>query len=150
MEKLSSNSLMCGDWVMVNDVEHIHPLQITEIYMKCGTPYVTLEWNGMPNEDVHDTLTADVDKVLPIPLTKEILEKNGFKVTEDGCTSWRLDVGSTLIKIYGTHDYHLSINIPTNTSAHGFRWLLYDLTIFYVHQLQQAMRIFRIDKKIEL
>lgn len=131
--RLEVSDLMIGDWVDANGHKEVVE-QIERSALK------TNNWAYDWKESV----------IKPIPLTKEILEKNGFKVTEDGCTSWRLDIGSTLIKICGTYDYHLSINIPTNTSAHGFRWLLYDLTIFYVHQLQQAMRIFRINKKIEL
>lgn len=139
--RLEVSDLMNGDLVMVNDVEHTHPLQITEIYMKCGTPYVTLEWNGMPNEDVHDTLTADVDKVLPIPLTAEILEKNEWSqdiysnesydnedierlslwVGEDGKNAWWWHVGCELV-------------IPIN----------------YVHELQHALILCGSDKKIEL
>ncbi len=70
--------LTIGSWVKVNDIEYTHPLQVTEIFKKCGAYYATLYWDGMPDNVNPETLTADVGKVLPIPLTPEILEKNGW------------------------------------------------------------------------
>lgn len=149
--ELRCKDLMIGNWVMVNDIEHAHPLQVAELFMKSGTLYATLYWDGMPYNVNPETLTADVDKVLPIPLTPEILEKNGF-VENRGVTSWKFETDrEDLIDIYGVKDYHLSINIEdTHGSGKGYRWMLNNLTIFYVHQLQHALRLCGIEKTIEL
>ena len=87
----------------------------------------------------------------PIPLTTEILEKNGF-VENRGVTSWKFETDrGDLIDIYGVNEYHLSINIEdTHGSGKGYRWMLDNLTIFYVHQLQHALRLCGITKEIEL
>ena len=87
----------------------------------------------------------------PIPLTTEILEKNGF-VENRGFTSWKFETDrGDLIDIYGVNEYHLSINIEdTHGSGKGYRWMLDNLTIFYVHQLQHALRLCGITKEIEL
>lgn len=148
---MKANELMIGDWVMVNDIEHTHPLQVAEIFKKCGAYYTTLYWDGMPDNVNPETLAADVDKVFPIPLTPEILEKNGF-VENRGVTSWKFETDrEDLIDIYGVRDYHLSINIEdTHGSGKGYRWMLNNLTIFYVHQLQHALRLCGIEKTIEL
>lgn len=83
---------------------------------------------------------------LPIPLTPEILEKNGF-VRKDGYRFVNIDMLSTVEK-YGNkyYDYH---NIykkgktyrPIRVEADNIR---------YVHQLQHAMRLAGIEKEIEV
>ena len=69
-----------------------------------------------------------------------------------GVTSWKFETDrEDLIDIYGVNDYHLSINIEdTHGSGKGYRWILNNLTIFYVHQLQHAMRFCGIEKEIVL
>ena len=82
--------------------------------------------------------TFDVKDARPIPLTPEILEKNGFKdmgffgKLEIG--PWRLicDSGNLAVLHEGREEEY--INIP----------------ISYVHQLQHALRLCGIDKEIEL
>lgn len=85
----------------------------------------------------------------PVPLTPEILEKNGF-VINSGPTSWKFETErEDLIDIYGCRDYHLSINIEdTHGSGKGYRWMLNSFVIHYVHELQHALRLFRIEKEI--
>lgn len=128
---------MVGDWVMVNDIEHAHPLQVAEIFNKCGAYYATLYWDGMPDNVNPEVLTADVDKVLPIPLTPEILKKNGFEKWDDGwCIYDQENTGieiawlGTILKIRGQCG---------NLELHD---------IMYVHQLQHALRLCGITREI--
>ena len=99
----------------------------------------------------HGTHWCQISKIEPIPLIPEILEKNGF-VENRGVTSWKFETDrEDLIDIYGVKDYHLSINIEdTHGSGKSYRWMLNNLTIFYVHQLQHALRLCGIEKEIIL
>lgn len=89
------------------------------------------------------------DDIQPIRITAEILEKNGFKFFHSDCEMWVLATGGdwsievglwgdmgTLIRCFkqekgGSKSVHLSYT-P------------------YLHQLQQAIRLCGIDKKIEI
>lgn len=90
-----------------------------------------------------------VEQLEPIPLTPDILEKNKFTKNR-GPTSWKFETKrEDLIDIYGIREYHLSINIEdTHCSGKGYRWLLYDFVIRYVHELQHILRDCRIEKEI--
>lgn len=154
---MKANELMIGDYVMVNDIEHTHPLQVTELFMKSGTLYATLYWDGMPEDAMPETLTADVDKVLPIPLTPEILEKNGWVRT-------KYCYGRDCMEIHGADelpegvDNALSMarwSIDENYQYHFLDLYMWKGSVMqhdvhYVHQLQHAFRIFGIEKEIIL
>lgn len=133
---MKANELMIGDWVYDT--------------ILCGNTKVIEITSNKIKGDIHEQSYPD-SGFDPIPLTAEILEKNGF-VENDGSTSWKFETNSeTLVTIYGVNEYHLSANIrDTHECGKGFRWLLYNYTIFYVHQLQQILRVFRVEKTIEL
>ena len=145
---MKANELMVGDWVeyrftgwtekdgVYEDYQYVQISTIGELYVKADNDRVA---------------SADGKEFFPIPLTPEILEKNGF-VENRGATSWKFETErEDLIDIYGYNEYHLSINIEdTHGSGKGYRWMLNNLVIFYVHQLQHAFRLCGIDKEIEL
>ena len=84
-----------------------------------------------------DKLEHDVedDTVEPIPLTEEILKKNGFLGNDYGeiiIGEWRIMCDCSNVAIL--HNEHVDIDIP----------------IRYVHELQHALKLCRIDKEIEL
>lgn len=134
---MKANELMIGDWVMVNDIEHTHPLQVTEIFNKCGAYYATLYWDGMPNNVNPEVLIADVDKVLPIPLTPEILEKNDFEKRWQDVYEYFNDDENLNITFYpkssnytnGAYDY---IDIEKGCMT------INEMPIAFVHELQHA------------
>ena len=80
----------------------------------------------------------EMDLIEPIPLTPEILEKNGFKdmgffgKLEIG--PWRLICDSSNLAVLHEGREEEYINIP----------------ISYVHELQHALRLVGIEKEIEL
>lgn len=90
--------------------------------------------------------TLSATGALPIPLTPEILEKNGF-VCKDGYRFVNIDMLSTVEK-YGNkyYDYH---NIYKKGKAYRPIRVRAD-NIKYVHELQHAMRLAGIEKEIEL
>lgn len=112
---MDSKSLMIGDWVLIGN-NHIRITSLQE-----GKDYVEAQ---------------------PIPLTAEILEKNGFVEEAYG---WRkLNAANWCININifnGKERYALCV-LGTNAQVtlHGY----------YVHELQHALRLCGIDKTIEL
>lgn len=136
---MKANELMVGDWVMVNDIEHTHPLQVAEIFNKCGAYYATLYWDGMPDNVNPETLTADVDKVLPIPLTQVILEKNGFEYFDSYAT-----LDTEKYRVIYAFDGFLTIVDDDNQRKVSY------LECNYVHHLQHTLRLCGIEKEIEL
>lgn len=79
------------------------------------------------------------DEVQPIPLTPEILEKNGF--IEDGKRHWTLSDEYTGDDVIGLYEV-----------ANGFAMLTSGLTIGLqsVHELQHLFRLCGIEKEIVL
>lgn len=135
---------MIGDWVTFKNAPKI-PAKIWDIAGD-NTAFAFIF------TDIENSLDAiSLDKIIGIPLTPEILEKNGFKI-KDGITSWTYRTEKDdLIDIFGVRDYHLSINIEdTHGPGKGYRWLLRDLTIHFVHELQHALKLCGIEKAIEL
>ena len=146
------SEIQIGDWVMVNDIEHTHPLQAAELFMKSGTLYATLYWDGMPEDAMPETLTADIDKVLPIPLTPEILEKNGFNEyipenhleTVYACQDVSKAVADELYALWPYQDGSFYLLLRVNGKD------MVRIDIHYIHQLQHALRLCGIEKEIIL
>ena len=134
---MKANELMIGDWVyLIHTEDNIAPYK---------------EETRIEADDLSRDACILEAHYEPIPLTPEILEKNGF-VENRGVTSWKFETEKEdLIDIYGYNEYHLSINIEdTHGSGKGYRWMLNNLVIFYVHQLQHAIRLCGIEKEITL
>lgn len=72
----------------------------------------------------------------PIPITPEILEKNGFRYNDEPFVQGWEQFGLTLYR--GGNGYR--INCGSNVA----------LVIDSVHQLQQALRLCGIEKEVEL
>ena len=119
--------LSIGDWFMTKG----HPAQVGMIskIMKGGYyDYVRLK-NKLMFYDIR------IPKYLePIPLTNEILEKNGFK--------------ESII----TGVFYESISGRSITRQDDFYYMdgIIAVELRYVHELQHALRLLKIDKEIEL
>lgn len=107
---METKELMIGDWV----------------YCKEKKKY------GRVDKLEHD---VEDESVEPIPLTEEILKKNGFLGNDYGeiiIGEWRIMCDCLYVAIL--HNEHVCIDTP----------------IRYVHELQHALRLCKIDKEIEL
>ena len=80
----------------------------------------------------------EYDEIEPIPLTPEMLEKNGFNHEGISYVFGALQV--TFDVDWGDLDNQISLYIENAL----------DMKIQYVHELQHMLRLFRIDKEIEL
>ena len=115
---MKANELMIGDWVIGCSGE---PFKIGIIDPDF------LYWN----------------EVQPIPLTPEILEKNGFEYKEK-------ELG-----LYGvtTAPHYVRDDVPFEVFCDGEPfaiWFKEPVNIKFVHELQHALRLCGIEKEIEL
>ena len=120
---MKAQDLMVGDWIYHKITGE--NLQITEI----------LSWGVKVNE--YKDAVADSIDIKPIPLTPEILEKNGFVYNDMPFVQGWEQFGLTLYR--GDNDGFL-INCGENVA----------MKINAVHQLQNALRLAGIEKEITL
>ena len=130
MAALKISDLSVGDWV------------------RCG------QWNGRiqriamhDGETVEVIIEADlgrlymykrVDEIYSIPITPEILEANGWlRNEEDEYMEYYGDPTSGIAHTKGT--YHYRLEVPEVSAV-----------CYFVHQLQHALRLARVDKEINL
>lgn len=135
---MKANELMIGDWVVYRgDAEYTNPVRID------GMDIRTCSLITEDREDV------GFDGIEPIPITPEILEKNGFEF--DSCG----DCGDGWY-IYYDEGCHY---IGRGKNGKGWNCILWResycdyaccVEIKSVHQLQHAMRLCGIEKEIEL
>lgn len=131
---MKANELMIGDWVY-------------DTILQGFTRVKVLTARGIKG-DIHDNIW-DEDTFAPIPLTPEILEKNGFEVL--GKRRYFLVPGDPSLAI--ERNGNLGSHGNTFTIGHfwdgeeDFRWFI---EIDYVHELQHCLKLVGIEKEIEL
>ena len=138
---------MIGDWVIFHDSgyasdgttwEEDRVCQIDRIDMD-----VRVKWYDEDGclEDWHHVSTFCLS---PIPLTPEILEKNGFKKDEklEEMYYWNWGIGNNCV----SYDKETGIV----RIFHVFGYLVFVLPLSYVHELQHALKLCGIEKEIEL
>lgn len=150
---MKENELMVGDWVY----GCTDPYSPDEEQKKFPVKVIRIDIDGdiytmgkSPSDDPYDYEWWNIE---PIPITPEILEKNGFKklgfdgwefdyVTEGGCliyeVLWRCDYPK---------EYHTHLTIKSYSPDFGsFK----SFRIDSVHELQHALRICGIKKEIKI
>lgn len=114
---MKTNELMIGDWVQV-------PSELNRI------------------KQIKSTF--DLDEVVlyqPVPITEEILEKNGFKKKMDGTFNFVYNEKGAYIEIeYNPISGHICAN---------WHWFIAN-QIYSVHKLQHALKMAQVDKEIKL
>ena len=123
---MKATELMIGDWVVYNgDVDYINPIKIDGMDIATGMCVTT------------DRDDVGFDGVWPIPLTAEILEKNGFvyKEAEKTCATdtfhlWWLD--GSIFTLDDDSWWRSVKDDKLRVKFGGF-------PLEYVHQLQHAL-----------
>ena len=140
------NELMIGDWVKLNKDYYCKFLQLTAI----DETYNSINYF---DGDVEGELTLQLTDIEPIPLTPEILEKNGFQYTNQHT----LKGADTYVLRLEQRGFDLRITIKLNDyfALDSYDDRMYRLAEiqtgkWYVHDLQNALRLCGIDKSIEL
>lgn len=123
---MKANELMIGDWVLDGNIY----AQVTSI---------TCDGNIETTHNEH----SNIELVKPIPLTPEILEKNGF-VLEEGEEGM---YGVVVAPYYSRDDVPFEVFCDGEPFA---IWFKDPINIKYVHQLQHALRLCGIEKEIVL
>lgn len=153
---MKTQDLMIGDWVnyrpgWINEetgkieyeCEGMFPIKVNFI-----TPDAVQYDEEMPGGIINTIEAADYE-LFPIPLTPEILEKNGFEIR--GRKKYFLvpNDPSLAIKrepIIGAHGNTFTIGHFWEGEK-DFRWFI---EISFVHELQHALRLCGIEKEIVL
>lgn len=140
---MKANELMIRDWVRLQYNHFIteelvtKDFQVTEIHPVAKTNYI---WGKDGNMGV-------VEHIQPIPLTKEILEKNGFDCSDKEIARFDFMDGD-----YNGH-FSLRAMYDKNTGIqHGWAFYAFNVLVVldYVHELQHAMRLCGIKQEIKL
>ena len=130
---MKANELMIGDWVAFRGRPYQYTAQDIATIAEC-------EEKGIPTDTT------------PIPLTSDILEKNGFRETDMVVVGtrkmrWESEDGRTEITIW--MDCTMSMEIRKNIYYEDEE--CYTLPFAWaVHKLQQALRLCEIEKEIVL
>lgn len=122
---MNTRELMIGDWYAFRG----HPYQCTASDI---ASLAECEEKGAPTD------------ISEIPLTAEILEKNGFKKC-DGCDQWTLYEPSLYCILWSADEPYLEIASYTSLTGEFNR-----IGIQYIHELQHALRLCGIEKEITI
>ena len=150
---MKANELMTGDWIRVSNV----PTNLESKIGKCGRVVELEHYPNYSSIAIKFDSELDVyfcekeDELEPIPLTQEILEKNGFKkeigvkevvfTYDDDDKNYRLVIHPKETNYCGIYTY-----IHIDVGCVGIE----ELPLEYVHQLQHALRLCGIEKEITL
>lgn len=129
---MKANELMIGDWVL----DGKKPAQIAGIM--CDDLFETTLSLGVGGESIS-----------PIPLTAEILEKNGFR---KDLMYFYLNIDDEKLLEFYTHEKRLRLwfdGVDEWVKA-TIKDLLFQCQCKYVHQLQHALRLCNIEKEISV
>lgn len=124
---MDKKTLMIGDWVY--NTHNRQNEQVQEI----GSGLVMLNYNDL----------YEYDEIEPIPLTTEILEKNGFVLKEKEKGMYGVNIAP----------HYISDGVPFEVFCDGEPfaiWFKEPVNIKFVHQLQHALKLCSISKEIEL
>jgi len=140
---MNTEELMIGDWVSL--------FQGNPDGSSCNVQVNYIgEYGEVGIEGCEEYTSANCNLLFPIPLTAEILEKNGFTIKEKWAQIGNFG-NSPLIMwhfvddpILGDYNTELEVHQNDTDKVHVH------IPCKYVHELQHALRLCGIDKNIEL
>lgn len=146
---MKANELMIGDWVLQRyyegETEEGKKILSKGCPMKVSAIYDTViqtefPWLDERDERMYDE--AELDELYGVPITSEILERNGFrKLLTYGTEKWVCD--NFRLNVYDSGEtWRFCADTNRNEDS-----VIY---IRFVHELQHALRLCGIEKEIEL
>jgi hypothetical protein len=122
---MKANELMLGDWVL--DTRTKNPLRVNPFMAEMEVP----EWE-------------------PIPLTPEILEKNGFESMRVSWGTYELVGVNKRVEMHNDNDWILGTGNTwcTHIKTSDEEYMIAHCELTYVHELQHILRLCKIDKEI--
>ncbi len=143
---MKANELMIGDWVDFRFAGFDLRRKVLAIHAN----------NMVEFKSDNGHVVVPVEQLKPIPLTKEILEENGFELREGCTTAWDWHNREQSVHISGDHTCPIGQTVTIYTpggcagAAFSSHRTLSDHKIRGVHELQHALRLCGIEKEIEL
>lgn len=143
---MKTNELMVGDFITFKDCQNDKEIVVVKIWEinQDGNALVFID-----DSEVLDEVAID-EEFAGIPLTPEILEKNGivYDYDEEECVA---DYKFVKLKGYQYSDDEILIDycnghIKVISDFYGD----VNMEIEYVHELQHALKLLKIEKTIEL
>lgn len=136
---MKATDLMCGDWVLINGTPHkIQAIDSIDAEIQADDDLYYIGEDRYHSED----------KIEPIPLTPEILEKNGFErgVIIPSKFYRNIDNERLMFCSYGSC-YGLGyVHWNESNDADIMHRLEVQQPIMYIHQMQHALRLFGLDQ----
>lgn len=133
-------NLMIGDWVIITEPDDFHGYVGEVKIINYETGYVTVH---IPNMHLHAVFVEDLQ---PIPLTKELLIKNGFEEFCEGCIIKELS-DDEIPTLYIWNGSVKSICVVDNYSTNKYTYVK---ECEYVHEFQHELKSCGIEKEIVL
>jgi hypothetical protein len=137
---MKANELMVDDWVLWKG-KPVQVASVSGVKYSFGQIDVTLAHCN----DKKILETHDIKSIQPIPLTPEILEKNGFTKGGMFAKTYYLAVEDFEISVYFAH-----VNTQLIIEKRNGKEIINLLNVEYLHILQHALKLCGIDKSIEL
>ena len=130
---MKKEDLIIGDWVTRRGVPEEH-MRICGMNVLAGVVYLDQDGCGV---------TEKFENIEPIPLTTEILEKNGWILKEFGCHKQFQ---------YSFEDYDTEIILKIDYEKPNFivSFFRTSFELKYVNDLQHALKLCGIEKEIVL
>ena len=130
---MKKEDLIIGDWVTRRGVPEEH-MRICGMNVLAGVVYLDQDGRGV---------TEKFENIEPIPLTTEILEKNGWILKEFGCHKQFQ---------YSFEDYDTEIILKIDYEKPNFivSFFRTSFELKYVNDLQHALKLCGIEKEIVL
>ena len=149
---MKANELMIGDWIAIDEPDRYAgatgQIKSLQYHQEGDAAYFHVFIQGKFGYVLREVCSDDIR---PIPLTPEILEKNGFRksVSPPGIHARCYELDNKKDRYNLTiADYNkykrLLLDIDSEDSE------CFNIKCDYVHQLQQALRLCGIKKTIEL
>lgn len=141
---MKTNELMIGDFVQVEPSGMA--IRISTIHKKEVGYHTCQNRISFVKEELLD----------PIPLTPEILKKNGFNVVDENELlveyAWHDNNSYTSISVtfYKTPIYGVNVLFRCERNFSGGCDKIHNCHIDFIHELQQALRLCKIEKEIVL
>lgn len=143
MAEIKISELSIGDWVRYD--RGTDAVQIMGIYVRNNQELVVMSDSYFP-----DGVIGFVECIKPIPLTPEILEKNGFTRWVQGSNKgdYYLDIPRTK-RVWLYYDFG-TYKMAYIRNTGGCETFFKCRDIASVHQLQHALRLAGVEKEIEV
>lgn len=135
---MKANELMIGDWISYIEDGNLYYARVSEVYK----PSVFTEDGEFEGREVEE------DEIIPVQITPEILEKNGFKKDYNG--DFELIEEGYGIRVVRRGDVYAFTLTAGRDITDMVRFAIHQVGPFSVHWVQHALKLCGIELEIKL